>query len=125
MQLLLEETPAPNHVAGLDSITFLRDPFPVINQTNLSLGPDRNTRVLVFVKNLQLAPNETAAAVMVNLVDSNNQNFDITAENVWSYSDVQFSHISFRLPGTLAPGACRIQIKVHEQISNIGFIQIK
>jgi len=125
IQLLLEETGAPNHAAGLDSITFLRDPFPVLNQTNLNLGPDRNTRVLVFARNLQLQPNDTAAAVMVNLVDSNNQSFDVTAENVWSYPDVQFSHISFRLPSTLAPGDCKIQIKVHGEISNIGFIQIK
>jgi len=63
--------------------------------------------------------------VVVNLVDSNNQSYDIAAENVWFYSDVQFSHISFRLPGTLAPGACTIQIKVHGQISNSGFIHIK
>jgi hypothetical protein len=81
--------------------------------------------VLVFARNLQLQPNDTAAAVMVNLVDSNNQSFDVTAENVWSYPDVQFSHISFRLPSTLAPGDCKIQIKVHGEISNIGFIQIK
>lgn len=125
IQLLLEETGAPNHAAGLDSVTFLRDPFPVLNQTNLNLGPDRNTRVLVFARNLQLAPNDTAAAVMVNLVDSNNQSFDIVAENVWFYPDVQFSHITIRLPSTLAPGACKIQIKVHGEISNIGFIQIK
>ncbi len=127
MQLLLEETGAPNHAAGLDSITFLRDPFPVLNQTNLNLGPDRNTRVLIFVRNLQLASNDTAAAVMVTLVDSNNQRYDVVAENLWFYSnsDLQFSHISFRLPDTLAPGACQIQIKVHGEISNIGFIQIK
>lgn len=125
IQLLLEETGAPNHAAGLDSITFLRDPFSVLNQTNLNLGPDRNTRVLVFARNLQLAPNDTAAAVMVNLVDSNNTSYDITAENVWFYPDVQFSHITFRLPSSLAPGACKIQIKVRGEISNIGFIQIK
>lgn len=125
MQLLLEETGTPNHVAGVDSITFLRDPFPILNPTNFNLGPDRNTRVLVFVQNLQLAPTDTAAAVTVNLVDSNNQNFDVTAENIWFYSNVQFSHISFRLPSTLAPGACKIQIKVHGETSNIGFTQIK
>jgi len=64
---------------------------------------------------------------MVTLVDSNNQRYDVVAENLWFYSnsDLQFSHISFRLPDMLAPGACQIQIKVHGEISNIGFIQIK
>ena len=127
MQLLLEETGAPNHAAGVDSISFLRDPFPLINPSNFNLGPDRNTRVLVFVKNLQLASNETAAVVMVNLVDSNNQSFDITAESLSFYSDpnVQFYQIGFRLPNNLATGACTIKIKVHEQFSNSGVIQIK
>jgi hypothetical protein len=129
LQLLLEETGAANHAAALDSVLFVRDPFPVINQANLfNLGPDRNTRVLVFVRNLHLLPNETAGAVVVNLVDSNNHSYPIPAEQVWSaWSDpnIDFSQVSFRLPDALPPGACTIQISVHGQISNTGFIQIK
>jgi hypothetical protein len=126
LQLVLEESTSANHAAALDSVLFLRDPFPVINQQNLlKPGPDRNTRVLVFVKNLQLAANETATAVVVNLVDSANQSFDIAAENVWVAPNTDFSQISFRLPDTLAPGTCTIQIRVHGQVSNSAFIQIR
>ena len=126
LQLLLEESSSANHVAALDSVLFLRDPFPVINQQNLlNPGSDRNTRVLVFVRNLQLAANEAAAAVVVNLVDSANQSFDIAAENVWVAPNSDFSQISFRLPDTLAPGTCTIQIRVHGQVSNSAFIQIR
>ncbi len=126
LQLLLEEAGAANHAAALDSLLLIRDPFPVINDKNpFDPVSDQNTRVLVFVRNLPLAPNDTAAAVMVHLVDSNNQNYDIAAENVWSDPNVDFSQISFRLPNSLPSGACTIQITVHGQISNTGFIQIK
>jgi hypothetical protein len=126
LQLLLEEAGAANHAAALDSLLLIRDPFPVINDKNpFNPVSDQNTRVLVFVRNLPLAPNDTAAAVMLHLVDSNNQNYDIAAENVWSDPNVDFSQIRFRLPNSLPSGACTIQITVHGQISNTAFIQIK
>jgi hypothetical protein len=39
----------------------VRDPFPVVSGTHLLLGPDLNTRVLIFVSNLQLLAGETPA----------------------------------------------------------------
>ena len=127
LQLLFEGTGAanPNHVVALDSILFLKDPFPVINNTNLFNPPsDRNTRVLVFVSNLQLAPNETAATVKVELVGSNNQIVPIDADDVRATQNPDFSQVRFRLPDNLAPGVYTIQIKAHGQSSNSGFIQI-
>jgi hypothetical protein len=60
IQLLLDQSgPALDQVAALDSLLFLRDPFPVVNSADvLNLGVDRNTRVVVFVTNLQLAQGE-------------------------------------------------------------------
>ena len=61
----------------------MRDPFPVLNLSNLlNLGVDRNTRVIVYAMNLQLLPGENSSAVKVSLVDSNNQSYDIAAEDV-------------------------------------------
>src|SRR5215213_323278 len=126
MQLLLDSTgPAVDQVASLDSIRFLRDPFPVVNGTDLlGIGSDRNTRVIVFVRNLQLAQNETAAAVVVNLVDSVNQNFDVPAEAVRPVSNTDFVQVIFRLPGSLAAGKCTVTVKAHGQMSNSGSIRI-
>ena len=124
---LLVETGAPNHVAALEASLFFRDPFPVINSTDLlNPGLDRNTRVLVFAMNLQLEANEAASAVTVNLVDGGNQSYDIAAENVSSLGpNGDFSQIRFRLPNTLAPGACTIQVRAHGKVSNSGFIRIR
>ena len=125
MQLLLDSTgPAGDQVASLDSLRFLRDPF-VVNSSDLLNGvSDRNTRVIVFVRNLQLAQGETASSVLVNLVDANNQSFDVAAEIVRSVPNTDFVQVIFRLPTILAAGKCVVTVKAHGQLSNAGSIRI-
>ena len=127
MQLLLDANgPAIDQIAGLDSLHLLRDPFPVFNGADpLNLGSDPNTRVTVFVKNLQLAPVETAASVIVNLVGSDNQNYDVPAENVRPVLNTDFTQVIFRLPTNLAIGKCTVTIKAHSQSSNSGTMRIR
>jgi len=126
MQLLLDSTgPAVDQVASVDSIQFVRDPFPIVNGTDLAVGSDRNTRVMVFVRNFQLAQGETASSVVVNLLDANNQNFDVAAEAVRPVPNTDFVQVIFRLPTTVATGRCAVRIKAHSQTSNAGSIRIK
>jgi hypothetical protein len=82
--LILEESgPDPNLVAALESVILLRDPFPVSRfETWFNFGVDTNTRVMVFVANLQLNQGEASSAVLVKLTDSINQSFDVPAEDV-------------------------------------------
>jgi hypothetical protein len=126
MQLLLDSTgPAVDQVASLDSIQFLRDPFSIMNGTDLvGVSSDRNTRVIVFVRNLQLLQGETAASVVVNLVDANNQNFDVAAEVVRAVPNTDFVQVIFRLPTNLALGKCAVMMKAHGQTSNTGSIRV-
>jgi hypothetical protein len=126
-QLILETSdPAPEGAAALDSLLFLRDPFPVVNGANLlNLGVDRNTRVIVFVMNLQLAQGETSSSVVVNLIDSNNQSHDVVAEDVRLVPNLDFTQVIFRLPDNLPVGTCTIKVKAHGQVSNAGTIKIR
>ena len=127
MQLLLDSAaPAVDQLASFDSSFFVKDPFPVVNEANaLNLGIDRNTRVIVFVRNLPLAQSEPATAVVVNLIDSNKQSYDVPAESVRAVDNADFTQVIFRLPDGLAPGACTLSIKIHGQTSNTGTIRIK
>jgi hypothetical protein len=112
-------------LAALDAILFLRDPFQVVNGADwLNLGVVRNTRVIVFVMNLQLAQGETSSSVVVNLIDSNNQSYDVAAEDVRLVPNFDFTQVTFSLPDNLSTGKCTIQIKAHGQISNLGTIRI-
>lgn len=127
LQLMLDESgPDPIQAAALDSLLLLRDPFRVVNPDNLlSSGSDRNARILLFVKNLQLGPGETAAAVVVRLVDSNNQSYDLTAEDVRSVTGVDFTQLTFRLPNALPIGKCIVEVRAHGQSSNSGAFRIR
>lgn len=127
MQLILDTSgPAIDQLAALDSMLFLRDPFPVVNTINvLNLGPDRNTRVVIFVMNLQLAQGETAASVVVNLIDSKNQNYDLAAEDVRAVPNFSFTQVVFRLPDGLSTGMCLVRVKAHGRVSNAGIIRIR
>jgi outer membrane protein assembly factor BamB len=127
IHLLLEDSgPLPSEAAALDSVLFLRDPFPVVNAADLlNLGVDRNTRVILFVDNLQLFQGENSSAVVVNLTDNSGRLFDVSAEDVRQLAGVPFIQVVFRLPDGLAGGSCTVRITAHAQVSNSGIIRIR
>jgi len=67
----------------------------------LNQASDRNTRVILFIKNLQLGAGETASSVVVNLIDMNNQSYDVPAEDVRLIPNSNFTQVIFRLPNSL------------------------
>lgn len=125
--LVLEDSALdPNHIAAIDALLFLRDPFVLISPVDLfNMGPDKNTRVLMFATNVQLAQGESASAVTVSLVDSNGQSYDLAAEDVRAIPLSEFVQIKFRLPDNLASGVCNVKIKLHGLESNQGTIRIQ
>jgi Calx-beta domain-containing protein len=126
LQLVLEQSgSSPNQAAALDSVLLTRDPFQVVNAANvMNVGADRNTRVILFVTNLQLAQGETASAVVVNLVDANNHSYEVTAEDVRPVPNFPFTEVVFRLPDNLPVGTCTVSVKAHGQIGSAGTIRI-
>jgi len=127
LQLLLDSSgPALDQAAALEALRFLRDPFPVLSPDNLlNLGSDKNTRVVVFVNNILLAPGEGFPPVVVSLVDNNSQMFDVAAEDVRFIPNLEFVQVTFRLPNNLAVGSCTLQIKAQGRMSNTGTIRIR
>ena len=126
LQLLLDESgPDPIQAGALDSMLLLRDPFPIFNVFNvLNTGPDRNTRVHLFIRNLQLGPGETAASVIVRLVDSKNQSYDLPAEAVTLLQGTDVTQVTFRLPSMLPVGKCIVEVRAQGRSSNSGTFRI-
>jgi hypothetical protein len=126
IELMLDASgPAGNQALAMDSLLLLRDPFPVVNSWNaLNPGPDRNTRLVVFITNLQLPSGEPSSSVRINLVDGNNQTHDIGAEDVRPVPNFDFAQVTFRLPDNLPAGPCIITVKFQQQDSNSGSIRI-
>jgi hypothetical protein len=109
-QLRLDSSgPDANQAAALDSLLFLRDPFPKQSIAPwLDLGSDQNTRVLVFVANLTLNMGDT---ITVNLVDANSQTFDVVAEDARIVPNSDLVQIRFRLPNAIMPGVCTVKVR--------------
>lgn len=126
LRLFLAELPVlPNQAAAVDSILFLPDPFQLINQTNvLRLAVDPNTRVIVFVQNLQLLPGETSSSVIVHLTSAG-ESHEIPAEDVRLVRNADFAQVTFRLPDRLGDDDWIITIKAHGQVTNSGVIRIR
>lgn len=127
IRLMLDASgPAIDQVAALDSVLFLRDPFPVVEAANLfNSTTDRNTRITLFVTNLQLLPGTPASSVIINLVDGNNQSYEVAAEDVRLVPGFDFTQVIFRLPNGIAPGTSTIKVKASGLESNSGTIRIK
>jgi parallel beta-helix repeat protein len=125
LQLILEESgPTFNQAAALTEMLHLRDPFQITLPEWFPAGPDRNTRVMLFARNLQLDPGESASAVTVRLIAGNNQFFDVPAEDVRPVPDSDLTHVIFRLPDNLAAGSCSVTVRAHGRTSNPGTIRI-
>lgn len=126
IRLLLEDgSPIVNQAAALDALLNVRDPFRVVTVPELfANGTDRNTRVVLFVQNLQLNPGETVNAVSVRLIASNNQLIDILAEDFRAVPNTDFMQVVFRLPNNLPAGTCTVVVRSHTRTSNMGTIRI-
>jgi uncharacterized protein (TIGR03437 family) len=112
----------PNAVAAVDSLLLLRGPFPVLSVADwLNLGSDRNTRVVVFVLNLPAQP----PSVVVNMIDANNKNYDVVAEDIRPVIGTGLTQIVFRLPNDLAAGFCSVRISAAGHTTNTGVIRIR
>jgi len=126
LELLLEDpAPTPNQVAALDATSHLREPFRVVSLPDwLAAGTDRNTRVVVFARNLELNPGEAASNVLIFLLDGNGHFEEVSAEDVRVVPNTDLIQVIFRLPDNLSAGPCTMRINVHGQDSNSGTIRI-
>lgn len=124
--LALEESgPAAQQAAAIESLLYTRDPFKVESIAGwFNLPPGQNTLVMIFAQNLHLNSGETSADVIVNLVDGNNQTFDVPATDVRAVANTDLAQVVFKLPDALAQGTCKVTIKAHGQSSNTGTIRI-
>ena len=123
LQLMLDPSgPAFDQASAIDSILFVRDPFLVLHPGNLlNPSPDKNTRVLIFVRNFSSVP--PASAVVVNLIDSGNTTHDITAQDVRAVPNQDLVQVTFRLPN-LPAGTCRIRVLSQGLFSNMATFRI-
>jgi Calx-beta domain len=103
LELLLDESD-PNRPAALDAFLFVRDPFRVqLPDWFPTTGTDRNTRVMFFVRGLELNPGEPPSAVVVRMVNGFDL-FDVPAEDVRPVPGFDLTQVTVRLPDGMPAG---------------------
>jgi hypothetical protein len=125
LELVLEQSgPTPDQAAALDSILAVRDPFSIVGIPEwFSSGVDRNTRIVLFTRNLQLNPGELASSVFVHFIGSDNGIITVPASDVRSVANSDLTQVTVRLPN-LPVGNCIVIIQAHGTVSNQGTIRI-
>ena len=103
---------------ALDSVTLLRDPFPLTNDFNFSA--DHRNRVMFISTALGFQQGETFTAVTARAEDSQLTIYPLTVEYVGSLPGFPiFSEVILRLPDNIPIGQeLLFSITLHGQTSN-------
>ena len=112
---------------AFDSVTREREPFNRVARVQFSA--DNKTRVMLFAKNLQLQPGETATAVTADAEDVDHHIYSLTVEHVGTVpNQTWLMSIIVRLPDDLADvGDVLVRIRYGGLASNrvrvgIGYV---
>jgi hypothetical protein len=122
---VLQTEEGTSRAVALDSVTMLREPFPLTNLFNFSL--DRRTRVILFASGFELMPGENLAIVSAQAEDSQQRIHSMTVENVTKVPGLsQFTQVVVKLPDTvLLPGNLLVSITVRGATSNKALIAVQ
>ncbi len=118
---ILETEPSSQRAVALDAVMFVRDPFAVTNPHYY--GTDHRTRVMLFVRNLDLTP---APVVTAHAVDAQLMNYDLTVEHVGTLPTfLGFTQVVVRLPdGIVNAGDLQVTITVRGRTSNTVLVGV-
>jgi glucose/arabinose dehydrogenase len=114
-----------DHAIAFDSVTMLRDPFPLTNLINFS--SDNRTRVMLFAVNLDLLPNEDSSAVTASAEDALLNAYPLTVEYAHAVPGLpSFTEVIVVLPGNLPHGQdVFVNVTWHGRTSNKARIRIR
>ncbi|MEP6707770.1 MAG: hypothetical protein ABJC05_09630, partial [Pyrinomonadaceae bacterium] len=114
-----------NRAIALDSVTFVRDPFPLTTINNFSL--DQRTRISLFAVGLELMSGEDVSVVTAQAEDVGHTIYPLKVEYVGKVPGFDWlTQANVRLPDTfIAAGDVLVSISLHGAVSNKVTISIK
>jgi uncharacterized protein (TIGR03437 family) len=114
-----------NLAIAVDSVTMMRDPFPLTNLFNFNA--DTRTRVMLFVTNLDLLPGENSAAVTARAEDAGLNVYPLTVEYVGKVAGFDWlSQVVVKLPDNTPAGqTILVSVTLKGQTSNKAPVRLK
>src|SRR5713226_7712319 len=122
--ILLTEEGTDSAIA-FDSVTMMRDPFPLANVFNF--GSDNRNRVMLFSTNLDLLQGEISSAVTARAEDALLNVYPLTVEFVGPVPNLAgVTEVIVKLPDNLPTSQdVRVSVTLHAQTSNKVRLRIK
>jgi len=121
--LLLLTEQGVQRAAALDSVTYVRDPFPITNAFNFS--SDQTTRITVLGIGLKTAAGETVPVVTATAEDSVGTIRPLTVEYVGKVPTTDWLwQVILKLNNQLT-GDVKVRITVHGITSNFVLVGVK
>jgi len=114
-----------NRAIALDSVTFLRDPFPLAAINNFSL--DQRTRITLFAVSLELLPGEDVSVVSAQAEDVGHKIYPLKVEYVGKVPGFDWlTQVVIRLPDDfLNAGDFLLSVNLRGAVSNKAVIGIR
>ena len=113
-----------NRAVALDSVTFIRDPFPLA--TLFNFGLDQRARIILFATGLELMPGESISVVTAQAEDSAHQIYPLTVEYVGKVPNFDWlTQVNVRLPDGLATGDVLVSVSLRGAVSNKVIVGIQ
>jgi hypothetical protein len=122
-RLLTEEN--TERAIALESVTWIRDPLPLVATHNFS--SDRRTRVMLLATDVELGQGEDVSAVTAQAEDSRQKTYPLTVEYVGKVPNLdRVIQVVIKLPAEVeSPGDIWVSIKVRGVVSNRVLISVK
>jgi hypothetical protein len=114
-----------NRAIALDSVTFIREPFPLFTVDNFS--PDQRTRLVLFAFGLELAQGEDISVVTAQAEDAGHVTYPLKVEYVGKVPGFDWlSQVVVKLPdGSLSAGDLLVSVSLRGAASNKVLIRIR
>jgi len=110
---------------SVDSVTFQRDPFPLLNNNNLS--NDKRTRIKLLLVDLELFSGETLSIVTAQAIDHSQTSHNLPVEDLRKVPGLPWlSQLTVMLPGDLVvPDELTVSVTARGKTSNSATIRVQ
>ena len=114
-----------NRAVALDSVTLVRDPFPLTTVSNFSV--DQRTRITLFASALDLLPGEDISVVTAQVEDAGTTIYPVKVEYVGKVPGLDWlTQVVIRLPDDfLNAHDVLVSVSLRGKVSNKAIIGIR
>jgi len=110
---------------SVDSVTFQRDPFPLLNDNNLS--SDKRTRIKLLLVDLDLHGSETLSIITAQAIDHSGASHNLPVEDLRKVPGLPWlSQLTVMLPSDLVvPDELTVSVTARGKTSNTATIRVQ